>query len=160
MNQQVRTIMVSLHEHFRIRVTDWLLSAILFSWGFCLLWTDPLVWELPTFSGLADIAPQQTWAVLTMAVGFTRLIALFVNGAYRRSPHWRGGLAFLSCFVWVQLTLGLSTAELAGPGLGIFPWLALADAFNTMRAAADARVSDDRAKDRQRTVAARVPGRA
>lgn len=152
-------MLISLHEHFKIRAMDWLLSAILFSWGFCLLFTDPRVWQMPTFSGLAQFADQATWAWGTLAVGLLRLCALFVNGAVRRSPHVRGFLAFASCFVWVQLSLGLAWSDIAGPGLGIFPWLALADGFNTLRAAADASVSDDRAKLRRRSAAHIVPGR-
>lgn len=151
----MEAMLVSLREHFRIRVTDWLLSAILFSWGFCLIWTSPAVWALPTFTGLARIAPQCVWAAAATIIGVGRLSALFINGALRRSPHARAAGAFLSCFIWVQLTLGMIGADWAGPGIGIFPWLALADAFNVIRATADARASDERAKQQQRLVAAR-----
>lgn len=151
------SMIVSLHEHFKIRITDWLLSAMLLSWGFALMWTDPRVWALPTFSGLARIADQQTWAVVALIIGLSRLSALFVNGAVRRSPHLRAIGAFLTCFIWVQLTLGFLWSDLAGPGIALFPWLALADAFNVYRAAMDAGASDKRAKRRQ--VAHAVPHR-
>jgi hypothetical protein len=150
-------MMISLRDHFKIRVTDWLLSAILFSWGFALFWTDPRVWALPTFTGLAGIADQRTWAIISVTLGLTRLMALFVNGAVQRSPHARAICAFLTCFIWVELSLGVTWADYTGPGIGIFPWLALADALNTIRAWRDARASDERAANRRKSAAARVP---
>jgi hypothetical protein len=156
---RVAGMMISLRDHFKIRVTDWLLSAILFSWGFALFATDPRVWALPTFTGLAAIASQRAWAIISVSLGLTRLLALFVNGTVRRSPHARGVCAFLSCFIWAELTLGVAWADYTGPGIGLFPWLLLADALNTIRAARDARASDDRAEQRRRSLA-RVPQRA
>lgn len=151
-------MLISLHEHFKIRITDWLLSAILFSWGLALAVASPAVWALPTFSGLDRIAPQLAWAVAATLVGLVRIVALFVNGAVRRSPHLRMIGAFLSIFVWVQLCLGVTFSDLVGPGIAIFAWLAVADIFNVYRAAADAHASDARAHRHNRT-AAHVPGR-
>lgn len=154
MDSILRDGLVSLREHFRVRVTDWLLSAILFSWGFSLFWTRPEVWSLPTFSGLAQLADQYVWATACTIVGLIRLAALFVNGTMQRSPHARAICAFLSCFVWFQLTLALILADWRGPGIGIFPWFLMADAFNANRAAGDARASDRRAEQARRNSAA------
>lgn len=139
-------MMVSLHEHFPLRITDWLLSAIMLSWGLTLIAVDPQVWALPTFSGLNWIASQLACAAVATVIGLARIAALIVNGAIRRSPHLRLIGAFLSIFIWVQLSLGVLYSELVGPGIAIFPWLAIADLFNVYRAAEDARASDDRAK--------------
>lgn len=155
--ETLEAMLVSLHEHFRIRVTDWLLSAILFTWGLALFATNPQVWALPTFSGLNNIAPQAYWATAATMIGLARLGALFVNGAVQRSPHLRLAGAFLSIFVWVQLSLGVFSSDLVGPGLAIFVWLALADMLNVYRAAMDARASDHRASEQRRLAARRAP---
>jgi hypothetical protein len=149
-------MLVSLHEHFKVRITDWLLSAILLSWGFALFAVNPQVWAMPTFSGLSSITTQMHWALATTTVALVRLTALFVNGAVRRSPHLRGAGAFLSVFVWYQLSLGVLYGDLVGPGVAIFPWLALADIFNVYCAMRDARTSDDRARRVRNVVTARA----
>lgn len=152
-------MLISLHEHFKIRLTDWLLSAILFSWGMALFAVNPQVWTLPPFSGLrAWESSQVVWASAATGIGAVRLALLFINGALRRSPHLRAIGAFLSVFVWVQLSFGIMFGDVIGPGIAIFPWLALTDVFNVYRAMGDARCSDDRARARH-PVAARA-GRA
>lgn len=150
-------MLVSLHEHFPVRVLDWLLSAMLFSWGIALFEVDPRIWSLPTFSGLSNLAPQYTWAAVATVIGLARVIALFINGAIRRSPHLRLIGAGLSVFIWVQLSLGIMFSQYVGPGIALFPWLAFADIFNVHRAAKDARVSDHRASKLRDVAAARVP---
>jgi hypothetical protein len=150
-------MLISLHEHFKIRITDWLLSAILFSWGLALFAVDPSVWALPTLNGLSSIAPQIVWASAATVIGFARIIALFINGAMRRSPHLRLIGAGLTIFLWVQLSLGVLCSDMVGPGIAIFPWLAFADMFNVYRAATDARASDHRASEQRRVAAARAP---
>jgi hypothetical protein len=151
-------MLISLHEHFPVRITDWLVSAILLSWGLALFAVDPQVWALPTFSGLSVIASQSTWAVTATVIGLTRILALFINGAVRRSPHARLIGAFATIFIWVQLSLGVFYSDLVGPGIAIFPWLAFADMFNVYRAAKDARVSDHRATQQRRTAAGSAAG--
>lgn len=155
---RTRAMLISLHEHFPIRVTDWLLSAILFSWGLTVLFLRPDVWALPTYSGLASVASQFTWAAVAIAVGLARLGALFVNGAVRRSPHLRGLGAFVAIFIWVQLSLGLMFSDAAGASVAVYPWLAFADIFNVYRAARDARASDNRARMWRQSAVSRVPG--
>lgn len=147
-------MLISLHEHFPVRVTDWLLSAMLFSWGGRVIYMDPNVWALPTYSGLNEIASQQTWGAVALCLGLMRLGALVVNGAVRPSPHLRLVGAFLAIFLWVQLSLGMMFSESTGAAVAIFPWLAFADMFNVYRAAQDARVADTKAKQRRRAVAA------
>jgi hypothetical protein len=154
-------MLISLHEHFKIRITDWLVSAILLSWGFALFAVRPEVWALPTFSGLRMWnTSQQFWATLTTCVALIRIGSLFVNGAVRRSPHLRGFGAFLSVFVWFQLSLGIMFGDMVGPAVAIFPWLMLADIFNVYRAAGDARGADERAARTRKSVAARGAGSA
>lgn len=159
LEREIRDAMISLHDHFPIRITDWLMSAILFSWGLTLFALDPEVWALPIYSGLSVIFDQYTWAVIGTAVGVARLVALLVNGAVRPSPHLRGIGAAIGGLIWLQLWLSQLFSEAAGLAVAIYPWLVVADALNVYRAAKDARVSDHKAKQRRKTAARRVPGR-
>lgn len=155
-SSKAQDMLISLHEHFPVRITDWLLSAMLFTWGLALFAVDPRVWALPMFNGLSDIGPQFAWAVVATGLGLARIVALFINGALRRSPHARALGAFFTCFIWFELSVGFFSSEYVGPGIAIFPWLAFADVFNVYRAAKDARISDNRATAQRRTAAARV----
>lgn len=152
---KAQDMLISLHEQFPIRITDWLLSAIMLSWGLALFAVSPGVWALPTFSGLSTIANQTAWATIATVIGLARIVALFINGTVRRSPHARAFGAFLSIFIWVQLGLGVVFGDQVGPGIAIFPWLALADMLNVYRACTDAKASDLKSRDRRRAVVAR-----
>lgn len=157
MLQKAQDMLISLHEHFRVRVTDWFLSAILFSWGITVLFLDPAVWAGPEYSGLARIAPQELWAAVAVGLGLVRLLALFVNGAVRRSPELRCAGAFLAIFIWVQISLGLLTSDTAGVAVAVFPWLAFADMFNVYRAAGDITLFNPKAIARRRSRAPDAP---
>lgn len=151
----MRDSLVSLHHQFPIRITDWLLSAMLFSWGMTLFVIQPQVWDLPLYEGLSDIAAQRTWAAIATVVGLTRLAALFVNGAVRRSPHLRAFGAGISTLIWLQISLSLLFSTQPTAAAAIYPWLMFADMFNVYRAARDAGTSDTKAAKRQNTLAAR-----
>jgi hypothetical protein len=157
--ERAQGMLVSLHDHFRIRVMDWLLSAILLSVGITILFLDPAVWALPVYDGLSRIAPQHVWAAVAIGLALARLLALFVNGAVRRSPELRCAGAFLAIFIWVQLSLGLMlTIETTGLAVAVFPWLAFADMFNVYRAAGDIQVLNPKAFARRRSRAPDAAG--
>lgn len=137
-------MIVKLQQHFPLRVTDWLLGGILTSWGLVCLSLSPATWELPIYSGLRVMADQATWAWFAIVIGSTRMIALFINGALRRTPHIRGLGAFLSVFLWLQLAFAMFNAEINAIGVAIYPWLVVADIYNVLRASQDARDSDIR----------------
>lgn len=141
----LRMIVLKLQDHFPMRVTDWLLASILCTWGIAALWIDPTTWNQPIYSGL-NYFPREVWAAVGIIIGISRLIALFINGALRRTPHVRAVGAFLSCWVWWWLALGMLTAHQISFGIGVYPWLLIAEVYNVYRAASDARLSDNRAK--------------
>lgn len=137
-------MIVKLQQHFPLRVTDWLLGGILTSWGIVCLYLPPDSWALPTYSGLRTMADQETWGMFALCVGVARMVALFINGAVRRTPHVRGLCAFVSVFLWLQLSLALFNSDIATIGVAVYPWLFLADIYNVYRASQDARDSDVR----------------
>lgn len=139
-------MIVKLTKTFPIRVTEWLLAGIMFSWSIACWNLAPTDWASPLYSGLSRLAAQNTWAFLAFWIGVARLVALTINGAWRPSPHLRAAGAFLACFMWLQISLGMMIADVRATGVAIYPWLLLADIYNVFRASHDARLSDDRAR--------------
>ena len=139
-------MIVKLTKTFPIRVTEWLLAGIMLSWSIACWNLAPMDWANPVYRGLARFATQNTWAFYAFWIGVIRLAALTINGAWRPSPHLRAAGAFLACFMWLQISLGMMTADIRAIGVAIYPWLLLADIYNVFRASHDARQSDDRAR--------------
>jgi hypothetical protein len=115
---------------------------VLFLWAIVLTWHPALFDTAPSYSAMADLFSQNTWAIICLIVGGGRLTVLAINGAWRRSPHMRAASAFLSCFVWYQISIGLLQAETGGTGLAVYPVLLCLDAFNAIRAFGEAGKSD------------------
>jgi hypothetical protein len=149
-SDQLAMMIVKLQKTFPIRVMEWLLAGIMFSWSIVCWQLTPAEWSSPIYSGLARFADANTWAFFAFWLGAMRLAALTINGAWRPSPHLRAVGAFLACFMWLQISLGMITADIRALGIAVFPWLLLADIYNVFRASHDARVSDDRARQARR----------
>lgn len=139
-------MIIRLQDHFAIRVTDWLVSGCLVSWGMALLGAPATVWADPVNSELAKIGSQTLWGATAMVLGLMRLGSLFVNGAVRRTPHLRAIGAFLTLFIWTQILLGLAGGVMPSVAAIFYPWLFVADLYNVYRAAQDAKFSDMRAR--------------
>ena len=139
-------IILKLTKTFPVRVCEWLLAGISVSWGVAAWNHSNAEWANPIYSGLSRIADQHAWGAVVCTIGLLRLAALFRNGGWRPSPHLRAAGAFLSCFAWLQISLGLFAAEHLTTGIAIYPWLLLADIYNVFRASSDARQSDERAR--------------
>jgi hypothetical protein len=147
---RISMLLVKFSKTFPIRVTEWLLAGILLSWSIvCWNLTDA-DWTSSIYVGLSRIAAHETWAFFAFWIAVVRLGALTINGAWRPSPHFRAACAFLACFMWLQISLGLMISDGRSMGIAIYPWLLLADIYNVFRASHDARLSDDRARAARR----------
>lgn len=142
-------MILSLQKTFPIRVTEWLLAGIMFSWSIVCWQVSASEWDTPFYAGLAVLGDANTWAFFAFVIGAGRIAALAINGAWRPSPHLRAAGAFLACFMWLQITLGIMAADLTAFGMAIYPWLLIADIYNVFRASHDARLSDERALARR-----------
>ena len=145
----ISMMIVKLTKTFPVRITEWLLACIMVSWSIACWHLEGTDWQQPIYSGLARIANQNTWAFYAFWIAVVRLLALTINGAWRPSPHLRAAGAFLACFMWLQISLGMFVSEIRVTGLAVYPWLLLADIYNVFRASHDARLSDDRARAAQ-----------
>lgn len=131
-----------LQDSFRFRLSEWMLAGCMLSWGWILLLPYP-TFDLPTFKGMAAIAPEDTWGVACLILGGLRIAVLAINGAWIRSTHGRTVTAFLSCFVWCQIDIGLFNSGAVTPGNGIYLIFLAADCFNIYKCATEARGVDE-----------------
>jgi hypothetical protein len=126
--------------HFRTRVTEWFAAALLIQLGVT-FYLPPEVFPVqPSWAVLAQIAPEETWGIVMLAIGALRVGALTINGTYqgfRWSPHIRALTAFLSCGVWLQVVMSLWLSPVPGTGLGTYRLILCLELWNVWRAALD-----------------------
>lgn len=92
-----------MYSGHQTRSVEWCLGAMMVGWGFGLLLSGSTM-QLAPYRTLGAIAPGYVWAAWSLSIGALRLLALFVNGAYFRTPLIRAGCSVLG-FVW-WLVLG------------------------------------------------------
>lgn len=131
----------SLKQSWPVRKSEWTLASVV-TMGLWLVFTfnADLFTTQNGYEGLARWAPQWVWAWLTFCIGVGRLVTLFINGAYWRTPHYRAGFAFISCYLWYQLAVGL--APNLGIGLVAFVGILVTDFFNFRQAFMEAAASE------------------
>ncbi len=144
-------ILVRFTKTWPYRRAEWLLALVTLSIGIIYALDWP-IFDLPNYATMRAIAPQWMWATFALFVGFVRLTALYINGAWRPSPHFRAAGSFLSCFLWLTLFLGAASAPFYGVTVSIWPWFLLFDAFAVLDAMRDARIADDKARLKRRAV--------
>jgi hypothetical protein len=132
----------SLRETFPVRASEWALSVMIFNWGVVLLLNDNLFSISPSYNTFSSMMPEQAWGLVCLLVGLMRILFLFINGLWRRSPHLRLIGAFAACFFWFQITAGFIYSGTWSTGLAIYPVLLLLDFHNVLRAATDAAIID------------------
>lgn len=139
-------IIRSLRLHWPSRKIEWLMSGMLATWGLYLL-LHPEVFTNPEtgvlFSGMVSLSnyvapyPALVWGGLAFAAGLVRGIALFINGAYTRTPLIRVITSFISMFILTQIVIGLWKSGVPNMGLVVYPWLVVADLLSAHRASID-----------------------
>lgn len=131
---------------FYPRLSEWMAATAVFGIGLVLTFNGDLMATSRTqaYDLMLMIASQRSWAIGMELLGGARLIVLLINGAWRRSPHLRSIMAFLSCFPLCLISL--SFAPVFGIALVLCTVFLVGDMINVMRAAGDARIIDDKMK--------------
>jgi hypothetical protein len=142
----VPMIIVKLKDHFPERAIEWLLGFMLMAWGYVVVMVPDMFTTNPNFAAFKFLGPQSVWGLGSVAVGTCRLMLLFVNGAWRRSPHGRLIASFFSAFIWTQIAIGCILSPVANTGIVVYGGLTLADIYSAFRAGADAGRVDNKAK--------------
>lgn len=137
----------SLRQHWPARKSEWFMSAVMTTWGLYVL-LHPEMFTGPStamlLSGLAMISapfaidPAVFWGSVCFFVGLGRAVALFINGAWTRTPLIRVAASFVSMFIFTQIVIGLWDSGVPNTGLVIYPWFVVADLISAYRAATDA----------------------
>lgn len=139
-------IIHSLRQHWPARKLEWLMSGFMIAWGWYVLMHPQLFTHpetAPFFRGLVELAspftqyPALLWGGTSLLVGLFRAVALFVNGAYTRTPLIRLIASFVSMFIVTQIIIGFWTSGVPNPGLVVYPWFVIADLLSAYRAAVD-----------------------
>jgi len=137
-------LIVSLKHHFPARWPEWYMAGLSFVWGSYLalhpeVFTSPATRQVLT--GLASMAgpfpPAALWGLSTVVLGLVRGCALFVNGAYTRTPMIRLLMSFASAFIWTQVCIGLIKTRVPDTGIVLYAGLVVMDIVSAYRAATD-----------------------
>lgn len=136
--------LLKFNHKFSVRATEWLCASVLFLWGVVLL-SSPTAFDQGSnyYWTLERLFSQTTWAWACGGMGFVRLLALYVNGSRRETPFARMATAFLSCFFWYQIALGLALSGVINTGLAVYPVLLVFEVYNVLRSSIDARLVYD-----------------
>ncbi len=130
----------SLQTTFPTRAMEWFFGLALTNLGF-IFWLTPDLFEKNRgWDALAAVADQDIWSNGCLVVGILRLGALMINGLWLRTPALRCAMAFLSCYVWWKLGVGL--VGNAGLGAALLPLCFIFDAFNAIRIGREVGVSE------------------
>lgn len=136
----VMQLLVKFNHKFEVRATEWLCGTVLFFWGVVLLSVPSAFADGANYYWtLERLFNQRTWGWACLIMGSVRLVALYINGARRETPFARTATAFLSCFFWYQIALGLALSGIVNTGLAVYPVLLIFEVYNVLRSSIDAR---------------------
>lgn len=129
---------VQITRRFGPRMTEWMISFIMFMWGATLL--------LPaeTFEGdnwvvFRAVMSESSWGWTMMLLGFARIVGLIINGALKNVTPWiRVGSAGCAFIVWVGIIVAFSLSGVISTWIAIYPVIAVVELVNIYRAAHDA----------------------
>lgn len=130
----------SLRRTFPTRKSEWAMGVATVCFWLVFALNVDLFKDNPGYASLAEVAPQVMWSWLCFIVGVGRCAALYINGAHWRSPHARAAFAFLNCFLWYKLSVGL--AENAGLGMIFAGTFFIMDVLNFKQACIEAAISE------------------
>jgi hypothetical protein len=133
-------LIVRFRQSFRERAMEWSTAAGLLGWGLILSMPEPR-FERPFYQPLEHIMPEHVWAMISTVIGVMSLTALFINGAWRRTPFLRQIGCIFRMFVWGGLFWGAMSVEWRSPGAAIYAMLFLMDAISLSFAAGDGRMA-------------------
>ncbi|WP_294392014.1 hypothetical protein [uncultured Sphingomonas sp.] len=144
-------LIASLKQHFPARLPEWFMASVMATWGIYVI-LHPGIFTAPEtramFSGMAALVegsgfpPAGLWGSLALTVGLLRAAALFINGAYARTPVVRLISSMISAIIWTGVAIGLAKSDAANTGVAVYPWLLLLDLASAYRASVDMAVAE------------------
>lgn len=129
---------------FNDRGLEWFSAFVMLGWGLTLI-TPGDTLAGPQYAAFGRFGmTEDAWAAVFGAVGLARLVALYINGQWPKSPHIRMAGSFFGAISWAQVAYLLTVSTylstgIANTGTAVYSLLALADLVGIARAAFDAR---------------------
>ena len=103
------------------RSVEWLLAGLMLAWGIGLMLPGEAL-ALPQYRLLLVIAPEPVWAAWSVSVGSVRIIALYINGSYFRTPLIRVVCAIMGLIWWLVLGFLVKLSIEPGPIPAYLAW--------------------------------------
>ncbi|MBN9084311.1 MAG: hypothetical protein J0I16_22600 [Rhizobiales bacterium] len=128
-------------DHFAMRRSEWVLALILVGIG--LAFESLPTSAVPRLEAFEGFMAARIWAWGCLSIGVLRLLALAINGTFAQtwygqwSPHVRGSLAFVSCYIWTAISIDMYSVEMSILGL-VYPGLLVLEITNVKEAWQDA----------------------
>ena len=127
------------------RELEWAAAIVLLGVALSLL-APGATFSRPTFAAFQAIAPEGTWGMGLLGIATVRMLGLWINGNWHRSPIIRCGTAFAGAGAWFGLAWLLAHDGYPGwnTGVGAYAALGLLDAFAFARSSFDQGRNDRR----------------
>jgi hypothetical protein len=90
-------------ERYPTRTVEHMLAWMILVWSYSVAMPGQMLTG-PTFAYLLAIAPEEAWGACGMFIGAARLVALYLNGNWRRSPGLRLIGAMFGMIWWVVVS--------------------------------------------------------
>lgn len=85
------------------RAVEYMLAWLMIGWGSMLAWYPGDILVGLTYRFVVAFATEHTWAIVSLTAGTLRIIALIINGAWRRTPLVRFCAAAFGLLWWTTL---------------------------------------------------------
>ena len=103
------------------RATEWMLALLMLAWGIAMFVSDPS--DPPRhYKLLLLLAPETVWAAWAISLGLLRIVALYINGNWYRTPAIRLLCANIGMTWWLVLGFMLRMAFDSGPIPAFLAW--------------------------------------
>lgn len=139
-----RGLVTRMSLHLTDRSLEWFSSCVMVIWGATLMLPGDTL-AGPQFEAFGRFGlTEDFWSWMFTGIGMARLVALYINGRWPRSPHIRMIGSAFGVLTWAQVSYLLTAGTflktgVANTGMGVYAALAMADLFGVYRAMFDAR---------------------
>lgn len=109
----------------RPRTLEWIAACAILAAGVLLAMPGETFDNSPAYLPFEAVAPEHVWAAFAVSVGLTRMVALWINGSWRRSPILRGATSIMGVAFWMLIIALVMHAQLSGPAMSLAAFGAL-----------------------------------